>query len=82
MSPLVARLGQGLLGGLKGLTLAAEARRHARLLQVLPLGPGSRLLVVEFGGRRVLVGQSRTGLARLAAAPLASVPLSAPEEVE
>ncbi|MFZ4689123.1 MAG: flagellar biosynthetic protein FliO [Polymorphobacter sp.] len=35
-------------------------------MQALPLGPGSRLLVVEFGGRRLLVGQARTGLVRLA----------------
>ena len=40
----------------------------ARIVQALPLGPGSRLLVVEFGGRRVLVGQARTGLVRLAEA--------------
>ena len=38
----------------------------ARIVQALPLGPGSRLLVVEFGGRQVLVGQARTGLVRLA----------------
>lgn len=38
----------------------------AKIVQALPLGPGSRLLVVEFGGRRVLVGQARTGLVRLA----------------
>lgn len=66
-SPLM-RLTELMKGGFRGLALAAEARRHARVLQVLPLGPGSRLLVVEFGGRRVLVGQSRAGLARLASA--------------
>ena len=43
----------------------AEAGRHARIVQALPLGPGSRLLVVEFGGQRLLVGQARTGLVRL-----------------
>ena len=42
------------------------AVRHARVLQALPLGPGSRMLVVEFAGRHVLVGQSRAGLVRLA----------------
>ena len=36
--------------------------RHANVVQSLPLGPGSRLLVVEFGGKRLLVGQSRAGL--------------------
>jgi hypothetical protein len=40
----------------------------ARIVQALPLGPGSRLLVVEFGGRQVLIGQARTGLVRLAEA--------------
>ena len=40
--------------------------RHAAVVQSLPIGPGSRLLVVEFAGRRLLVGQSRAGLATLA----------------
>jgi hypothetical protein len=51
------------LGALKW---PGEAVRHARVVQSLPLGPGSRLLVVEFGGRRVLVGQARNGLVALA----------------
>ena len=38
----------------------------ARVVQTLPLGPGSRLLVVEFGGRQRLIGQARTGLVHLA----------------
>ena len=42
-----------------------EPGRHARVVQALPLGPGSRLLVVEFGGRRLLIGQARTGLVAL-----------------
>lgn len=46
----------------------------ARIVQALPLGPGARLLVVEFGGRRLLVGQSRAGLARLAEAPPSEMP--------
>jgi hypothetical protein len=45
-----------------------DAARHARIVQALPLGPGSRLLVVEFGGRRLLIGQARAGLVRLAEA--------------
>jgi hypothetical protein len=64
---VLARLAERMKGGLKGLTFAADARRPARIVQVLPLGPGSRLLVVAFGGRHVLVGQSRAGLSRLAA---------------
>ncbi|MCM0032707.1 flagellar biosynthetic protein FliO [Sandarakinorhabdus limnophila] len=39
--------------------------RHAQVVQSLPLGPGSRLLVVEFAGRKLLVGQSRAGLSLL-----------------
>lgn len=42
----------------------------ARVVQALALGPGTRLLVIEFGGRRVLVGQARTGLVRLADAEI------------
>ncbi|OYX77384.1 MAG: hypothetical protein B7Y82_08020 [Sphingomonadales bacterium 32-65-25] len=47
-----------------GLPLRLPAR-HANVVQSLPLGPGSRLLVVEFGGRKLLVGQSRAGLSLL-----------------
>lgn len=43
-----------------------DADRQARVVESLPLGPGSRLLVVAFGGRSILVGQSRAGLVRLA----------------
>lgn len=42
----------------------------AKIVQALPLGPGSRLLVVEFGGQRLLVGQARTGLVRLGEAAI------------
>lgn len=58
MNPWLARLRAALP--------APDAGRHARIVQALPLGPGNRLLVVEFGGRRLLIGQSRTGLVRLA----------------
>jgi hypothetical protein len=44
----------------------ADSSRQARVVESLPLGPGSRLLVVAFGGRSILVGQSRAGLVRLA----------------
>ena len=44
------------------------AAGHARVVQSMPLGPGSRLLVVEFGGRRLLIGQARSGIVRLAEA--------------
>jgi hypothetical protein len=60
----------GLVDGLKrraaGLNLPVRAfPRHAQVVQALPLGPGSRLIVVEFAGRRLLVGQSRAGLSLL-----------------
>jgi hypothetical protein len=44
----------------------ADVNRTARVVESLPLGPGSRLLVVAFGGRTLLIGQSRAGLVRLA----------------
>ena len=62
----VARLVDGLRQRAAGLHAPA---RHAQVVQALPLGPGTRLLVVEFGGRRLLIGQSRSGLAALAEAP-------------
>ena len=37
-----------------------------RVVQTLALGPGSRLLVVEFAGQHVLIGQSRGRLVALA----------------
>ncbi len=50
-------------------TLAARLpARHAQVVQALPLGPGARLIVVEFAGQRLLVGQSRAGLALIAEA--------------
>lgn len=48
--------------------------RHASVVQALPLGPGSRLIVVEFAGRRLLIGQSRAGLSTLAEAPAQILP--------
>jgi Flagellar biosynthesis protein, FliO len=43
----------------------------ARVVQTLSLGPGSRLLVVEFGGRHLLIGQARGGLVHLGDGPSA-----------
>ena len=39
----------------------------ARVVQSVMLGGGARLLVVEFDGTRLLVGQGRAGLVRLSA---------------
>lgn len=69
MSGLLDRLRAGLLVPLRAALppslRAGDALRHARVVQALPLGPGNRLLVVEFGGRRLLLGQGRGGLVRL-----------------
>lgn len=62
---LLGRLADRFSAGFRGLATAAEARRYAKVVQTLPLGPGSRLLVVEFGGQRLLIGQGRGGLVRL-----------------
>ena len=37
----------------------------ARVVQTLSLGPGRRLIVVEFGGKQLLVGEARGGLVSL-----------------
>jgi hypothetical protein len=60
-APLLERL----KAGIPALRWADQAR-VARVVETLPLGPGSRLLVVAFGGRTLLIGQSRAGLVRLA----------------
>ena len=36
------------------------------MIDVLPLGPGSKLAVVEFAGQRVLIAVSRNGITRIA----------------
>jgi flagellar biogenesis protein FliO len=56
------------LPGLARMAAPFTGPRHVQLVQALPLGPGSRLLVVEFAGQRLLIGQSRAGLTRLAEA--------------
>jgi flagellar biogenesis protein FliO len=62
---IIARLRQQ-AGGLAARLPAKAFVRHAQVVQTLPLGPGARLMVVEFAGRRLLVGQSRAGLTALA----------------
>ena len=44
---------------------AAKARA-VEMIDVLPLGPGSKLAVVEFAGQRVLIAVSRNGITRIA----------------
>ena len=40
--------------------------RAVELIDVLPLGPGSKLAVVEFAGQRILVAVSPNGITRIA----------------
>jgi len=66
----LALAASGWLDGLKRRAASMSLpARHAHVVQALPLGPGTRLLVVEFGGRRLLIGQSRAGLATLGEDP-------------
>lgn len=50
-----------------GVPLAGAKRpRAVEMIDVLPLGPGSKLAVVEFAGQQVLIAVSRSGITRLA----------------
>ncbi len=40
--------------------------RPVEMIGVLPLGPGTRLAVVEFAGQQILLSVSRNGVTRLA----------------
>lgn len=40
--------------------------RSVEMVGVLPLGPGSKLAVVEFAGQQILISVSRNGVTRLA----------------
>ena len=54
------QMGMPLIGG-------GEPRARAiEMVDVLPLGPGSKLAVVEFAGQRILIAVSRNGITRLA----------------
>lgn len=50
-----------------GVPLAgAKQPRPVEMIGVLPLGPGTRLAVVEFAGQQILLSVSRNGVTRLA----------------
>lgn len=53
------QMGVPLVGG-------AAKTRAVEMVDVLPLGPGSKLAVVEFAGQRILVAVSRNGITRIA----------------
>lgn len=63
--PLVGGLAWGSLWLWKrvqlGLPQAAAGERRARLVEVLPMGVGAKLAVVEFAGRELLVSVTRAG---------------------
>ena len=52
------QMGVPLVGG-------AAKTRAIEMVDVLPLGPGSKLAVVEFAGQRILVAVSRNGITRI-----------------
>lgn len=53
--------------GQLGLPMAGQRQARAiEMVSVLPLGPGSKLAVVEFGGKQILIAVSRNGITRLA----------------
>jgi flagellar protein FliO/FliZ len=51
-----------------------DGTRRTRVVETTFLGPGLKLAVVEFRGREILLGCSRSGLTRLAEVPLAGEP--------
>lgn len=54
------QMGVPLVGG------GTAKARAVEMVDVLPLGPGSKLAVVEFAGQRILLAVSRNGITRLA----------------
>ena len=48
-----------------GFSLGAKAERRAQLLDVIPLGTGSRMVVVDFGDRELLVAVTRNQISLL-----------------
>jgi flagellar protein FliO/FliZ len=67
--PLVAALAWGSLWLWRrvqmGLPIKAATRRAAQIVDVLPMGPGTKLAVVDFGGKQLLVAISRGGISLL-----------------
>ncbi len=52
---------------------ATQATKSASVVEIIGLSPTQRLLVVEFHGRRVLIGATRQGLVRLSEVPIEAV---------
>ena len=53
---------QGRLGG------QSHRERSVRIVETMMVSPGTKLAVIEFRGRHILVSASRSGLVRLAEA--------------
>lgn len=68
--PLVGGLAWGSLWMWKrlqtGLPGAVSQDRHIRLVEVLPIGAGSKLAVVEFGGKQHLLAVGRGAVTPIA----------------
>lgn len=50
-----------------GIPMQTQKARHVQVLDSVSLGSNGRLLVVEFGGDRLLLGVSRAGINRVGA---------------
>lgn len=48
-----------------------DGAKRVRIVETTMLSPSLKLAVIEFRGREILVSASRTGLTRLAEAPIA-----------
>ena len=71
--PLIALLAWGCLKlaqRMQGRLGAGPAARSVHVVETVMLSPGLKLAVIEFHGREILVSVSRSGLTRLAEAPL------------
>jgi flagellar protein FliO/FliZ len=71
MLPVVGAMAWGSLWLWKkvqvGLPMGTQrAGRALTMIDVMPLGPGSKLAVVEFGGKQIMIAISRNGITRLA----------------
>ena len=70
--PLIGLLAWGCLKLARPMQQRLQGSERTGSLQVvetLMLSPTTRLVVIEFGGREILVSASRAGLTRLADAP-------------
>jgi flagellar protein FliO/FliZ len=60
-----AQLGMLGIPGLARLSLPNRPERKARLVDVVPMGPGSKIVVIDFGDKELLVAVSRSQVSLL-----------------